>query len=103
MVTNPAAFEKEWYKWWDSLQPEWHVKGEDGKWETGEMYGGEWDDELMVWGPNGTLSIIAGLYFWGCTIADSLALRTKWEVAVNDVSWILEGLALYHEQFTKRR
>jgi hypothetical protein len=102
-VTNPAAFEKEWYKWWDSLQPEWRVKGEDGKWETGEMYGGKWDDELMVWGPNGTLSIIAGLYFWGCAIADSPALCTKWEVAVNDVSWILEGLALYHEQFTKRR
>ncbi|KAJ7479909.1 hypothetical protein FB451DRAFT_1002730, partial [Mycena latifolia] len=90
VVTNPMRYAKEWWGWWDSLQLEWRVKGDDGVWITSESYGGEWDDELMHWGPNGTLSVVAALYFWGCAVVNSQELREAWEVAVNDVAWILE-------------
>ncbi|KAJ7785393.1 hypothetical protein B0H14DRAFT_2244275, partial [Mycena olivaceomarginata] len=90
-VDKPGRFEAEWWAWWDSLQPEWRVRGEDGNWMSGEFGGeGEWDDMLLHWGQNGTLSIIAGLYFWGCAVMDQPELLGRWEVAVNDVAWILE-------------
>ncbi|KAJ7791600.1 hypothetical protein B0H14DRAFT_2244995, partial [Mycena olivaceomarginata] len=90
-VEKPERFEVEWWAWWDSLQPEWRVKGDDGTWVSGEFGGeGEWDNALLHWGPNGTLSIVAGLFFWGCAVVDQPELRARWEFAVNDVAWILE-------------
>ncbi|KAJ7458851.1 hypothetical protein FB451DRAFT_1009255, partial [Mycena latifolia] len=90
VVTDAVRYAKEWWGWWDSLQPDWRVKGEDGVWVVAETYGGEWDDKLLHWGPNRTLSVVAGLYFWGCAVVDSPELREKWEEAVNDVAWVLE-------------
>ncbi|KAJ7717078.1 hypothetical protein DFH07DRAFT_715076, partial [Mycena maculata] len=89
IVTKPREYKGIWWGWWDSLQPEWRKKGEDGTWEVGESYG-EWDDALLHWGPNGLLSVIASLYFWGCAVVDSPDLAKRWERAVNDVSWVLE-------------
>ncbi|KAJ7144888.1 hypothetical protein C8R43DRAFT_1130311 [Mycena crocata] len=72
-------------------------------WEVGGAYG-EWDNALLHWGPNGLLSVLAGLHFWGVALLDSTdGLRDDWEGAVNDVSWILEDLASFHEQFKGRR
>ncbi|KAJ6584540.1 hypothetical protein B0H19DRAFT_1058947 [Mycena capillaripes] len=46
--------------------------------------------------------VVAGLYFWGCAIVDLPDLQDNWEVAVQDVSWILEGLAAFHKKFKRR-
>ncbi|KAJ7484892.1 hypothetical protein B0H11DRAFT_1648010, partial [Mycena galericulata] len=91
-VTNVAAYAKGWWIWWDSLQPEWRTRDPDGMWKIHELYDGDWDDKLLHWGPNGTLSVVASLYFWGCAVIEAPESQDEWELAVNDVAWILEGL-----------
>ncbi|KAF8170607.1 hypothetical protein K438DRAFT_1613633, partial [Mycena galopus ATCC 62051] len=91
-VTNPAKFGKHWWTWWESFQPEWRVRAADGALVIRDSYG-EWDDNLLHWGLNGLLRMVAGLYFWGCAVSESPDLQDDWEAAVQDVSWILKGLA----------
>ncbi|KAJ6505488.1 hypothetical protein C8R45DRAFT_817264 [Mycena sanguinolenta] len=97
------ALELDFWKWWGSLQPEWRVKGANGSWVIGEEYGGEWEDALLHWGVNSTLSVVACLFFWGCAVCESSDLCARWETAVHDVAWILAGLAVFHEKFNKQR
>jgi hypothetical protein len=98
-VPNPKQYAVEWRTWWETLQPHWRVKGEDGKWVVGGVYGMEWGC-LFQWGVNGVLSILAALYFWGCTVIGSpnAELMCAWETEVQDVGWMLEGMALYYEK-----
>ncbi|KAJ6452135.1 hypothetical protein C8R47DRAFT_1229557 [Mycena vitilis] len=98
-ITDPVAFAASWWRWWGLLQPAWRTTDNDGKWVISESYDGEWDDKLLHWGPNGLLSVVAALYFWGCAVTDSPRLKDEWETAVQDASWILEGLAIFHEKF----
>ncbi|KAJ7631457.1 hypothetical protein DFH06DRAFT_1005162 [Mycena polygramma] len=100
--TDPERFEREFWEWWGTLQPTWRQKDGAGNWVITEEYGGEWEDALLHWGMNGTLSVIAALCFWGSAAVDSPEHRTRWEEAVNDVAWILEGLAVFHERFGHR-
>jgi hypothetical protein len=88
--------------WWGSLQPEWREKDADGSWSVARGYGGggrEWGP-LYQWGVNGVLSVVASLYFWGCSVPETG--RAEWEAAVNDVAWMFEGMATYYELFGKR-
>ncbi|KAJ7020768.1 hypothetical protein C8F04DRAFT_907597, partial [Mycena alexandri] len=67
-VADTARYGDEWYAWWDSLQPKWRTRDRTGNWKMGgdTEYGGdeEWG-YLDRPGPNGCLSVVAGLYFWG--------------------------------------
>ncbi|KAJ7105137.1 hypothetical protein C8R43DRAFT_1140927 [Mycena crocata] len=103
-VTNPTEYENEWQTWWNSLQPSWRKLDADGNWAMnayGEN-GREWGP-LYQWGVNGTLTIVASLYFWGCAVhATATAHRAQWEAAVIDVGWMLEGMATYYEKFNRR-
>ncbi|KAJ7711502.1 hypothetical protein B0H16DRAFT_1343728, partial [Mycena metata] len=100
-VPNPAQYERQWWAWWNSLQPVWRGKDADGDWSVAGAYGKEWDG-LLFWGQNGILSVVAALYFWGCAVQEDEECLRAWERAVNDVSWICEGLALFHESFKKK-
>ncbi|KAJ6525807.1 hypothetical protein DFH09DRAFT_936506, partial [Mycena vulgaris] len=104
-VEDAAAYAAQWQQWWDSLQPGWRKRDVDGRWATDGLYspdGKEWG-LLYRWGVNGKLSILASLYFWGCAVvADDGELHTDWEVAVNDVIWMVEGLATFYEMFKGR-
>ncbi|KAJ7165387.1 hypothetical protein C8R46DRAFT_1035961 [Mycena filopes] len=100
-VKNPTEYEKQFCAWWDSLQPAWRRRDSAGAWLVSEPYGKEWD-ALCCWGQNACLSIVAGLYFWGRAVDDSEQLLERWEMAVNDVAWVFEGLAIFHEAFKKR-
>ncbi|KAJ6447330.1 hypothetical protein C8R47DRAFT_999819, partial [Mycena vitilis] len=96
-IANVGKYAEEWYGWWDSMQPEWRRRGADGAWMVGgdTAYGGneEWG-YLDRPGPNGCLSIVASLYFWGVCDNQSAAQRARWQEAVEDVSWMLEGLEM---------
>ncbi|KAJ7149502.1 hypothetical protein C8R43DRAFT_1128495 [Mycena crocata] len=103
-VTNVKAYEKAWNAWWATLQPKWRKKDVDGAWSVIGGYGEdgkEWGP-LTRWGINGTLSIVASLYFWGQGVGDDNTHRIAWEAAVLDVAWMLEGLALFYEKFNRR-
>ncbi|KAJ7172868.1 hypothetical protein C8R43DRAFT_851000, partial [Mycena crocata] len=87
-VTDTVEYARVWQAWWDSLQPEWRVRGADGEWSVLHGYGttgNEWG-ALTVWGVNGILSIVASLFFWGRDGGES----SVWEAAVMDVTWMLE-------------
>ncbi|KAJ7758930.1 hypothetical protein DFH07DRAFT_741385 [Mycena maculata] len=103
-VANLALYAVEWQNWWDSLQPNWRSRGADGAWTVGTSYGKdgkEWG-HLLQWGVNGTLSIVASLYFWGCAVREDDVAKIRWETAVTDVGWMLEGLALYYEMWNRK-
>ncbi|KAJ7751468.1 hypothetical protein B0H14DRAFT_3513252 [Mycena olivaceomarginata] len=102
-VSEPAEFADTWYTWWDLLQPAWRRQEGDGVWSTSSYGEGgrEWGP-LYQWGVNGTLSIVASLYFWGCAVRGKEELRTRWEAALSDVVWMLEGMATYYEKFEKK-
>ncbi|KAJ7160678.1 hypothetical protein C8R43DRAFT_881334 [Mycena crocata] len=99
-VTNLDAYAKEWQGWWDSLQPKWRTRLEDGTWERPEEYSKKWDwDELWFPGQNGCASIVASLYFWGSAkqaLGGAGGWNEKnqslWEQALHDVVWMIEGL-----------
>ncbi|KAJ7819318.1 hypothetical protein B0H13DRAFT_1661437 [Mycena leptocephala] len=95
LVIDVERYADEWYGWWDSMQPEWRTRGQDKKWRVGgdTKYGGpeEWG-VLDRPGPNGCLSVVASLYFWGVCKDQPIAVQERWREAVEDVSWMLEGL-----------
>ncbi|KAJ7679522.1 hypothetical protein DFH06DRAFT_974721, partial [Mycena polygramma] len=94
-VPNVATLARQWDVWWNFLQPAWRVRGHDGKWMTGgeATYGADdaWG-RLDNPGPNGCLSVVACLYIWG-VYNKTESLRVRWLEAVQDVAWMLEGLA----------
>jgi hypothetical protein len=95
-VKNVAKYAAQWQQWWDILQPEWRRRDGEGNWLTGgeAEYGGDnqWC-ELDKPGPNGCLSVVAGLYIWGVCKDQPDDVKAHWTEAVQDVAWILEGLA----------
>ncbi|KAJ7836828.1 hypothetical protein B0H13DRAFT_1651900, partial [Mycena leptocephala] len=103
-VTDPHVYAALWQQWWDSLQPSWRKKETDGRWSV-EAYGEagrEWGP-LYQWGVNGTLSILASLYFWGRAVSSGEQSELEvWEAAVLDVTWMMEGMATYYELFKRR-
>jgi hypothetical protein len=101
-VKKVQQYEKEWWGWWNTLQPAWREKDAEGSWVVGGAYGKEWDS-VGYWGENGVLSVVASLYFWGCAVQDGGVGLDRWEDVVNDVSWVFEGLALFYEAFKKRK
>jgi hypothetical protein len=97
-VPDPVLYAKEWKTWWDFLQPKWRVRGSDERWTVGGPYGSDWE-ELFQWGVNGVVSLLAALYFWGSAISESPdeTHTLSWLSEVEDVGWMLEGLASYYE------
>ncbi|KAJ7448467.1 hypothetical protein B0H11DRAFT_1744237 [Mycena galericulata] len=99
-IKDLEDYAKRWSAWWDSLQPEWRTRGPDGQWATGVEYGEDWS-KLWFPGQNGMSSVVASLYFWGSSSKamgiDGVSVwngeeMEKWERAVQDVVWMVEGL-----------
>ncbi|KAJ6449021.1 hypothetical protein C8R47DRAFT_999333 [Mycena vitilis] len=94
-IKNAGAYAEVWATWWDSMQPKWRRRGSDGKWRFGgdEKYGGPEDWGVLDRpGPNGCLSVVGSLFFWGVCEDQSAAVKARWLEAVEDVAWMLEGL-----------
>ncbi|KAJ7834676.1 hypothetical protein B0H13DRAFT_1446437, partial [Mycena leptocephala] len=90
-IKNVQQYAEEWSRWWDFLQPPWRRRGRDGNLVTGgdATYGGdnEWGS-LDKPGPNGCLSLVAGLYFWGVCKDQPDDMKQRWILAVQDVAWM---------------
>ncbi|KAJ7846660.1 hypothetical protein B0H13DRAFT_1646553 [Mycena leptocephala] len=97
-VRDLEGYGKIWSTWWDSLQPAWRTKEADGRYSIGTEYGEDWG-VLAIPGQNGSLTVVAGLYFWGsarrtpASVPDGM--QEEWEAAVLDVAWMLEGLEMW--------
>ncbi|KAJ7642644.1 hypothetical protein DFH06DRAFT_999518 [Mycena polygramma] len=93
-----------WQKWWDSLQPKWRKRAKDGRWSMDEKYDGQDWGPLYHWGVNGVLNVVASLCFWGrCVVAKQVESDVRaWEVAVDDVTWLMENMATYYERFNRK-
>ncbi|KAJ7715981.1 hypothetical protein B0H16DRAFT_1339399 [Mycena metata] len=94
-VDSLDTFVKEWNGWWDSMQPEWRERNRQGRWRIDPPYRKEWDwGVLETYGVNGILSVVAGIDFWGVAVLseDDEDQTARWDNAVQDVVWVLEGL-----------
>ncbi|KAJ7755925.1 hypothetical protein B0H16DRAFT_1458450 [Mycena metata] len=107
-LADLATYAVGWQLWRDLLQPEWRTKDKGRRWHMVHDFGVRSRRQRHVGpvvqvGVNGTLTIVASLYFCGLGVqaADTNA-QGVWEKAVVDVGWILEGLALFYEKFNRK-
>ncbi|KAJ7025313.1 hypothetical protein C8F04DRAFT_1191583 [Mycena alexandri] len=93
VVNNVGKYVQEWDRWWGGLQPKWRRRDRDGNLMAGGEvgYGDNWG-VLCRAGPNGCLSVVASLYLWGTGQKQTPELQERWRGAVQDVTWMLEGL-----------
>ncbi|KAJ7983071.1 hypothetical protein DFH06DRAFT_977918, partial [Mycena polygramma] len=92
-ISNVEEYVERWNAWWDFIQPSWRKRDAAG-WKIHEAYDEKWDwGTLAMKGPNGVLNLVASLYFWGAAARGDLIRRAKFEAAVQDVLWMLEGVA----------
>ncbi|KAJ7938256.1 hypothetical protein B0H13DRAFT_1587916 [Mycena leptocephala] len=95
-----AVFGPAWWQWWAKVQPSWHVKdrGRPNRFlrdtypdadATSEPWAG-----MRHPGPNGALSFVATLYWWGMAVeeAGEAEDRESWAEAVREVKWMVTGL-----------
>lgn len=72
-INDTKAYEKLHCHWWTLVQ---------------RKAGGDWK-ELRLPGPNGILSVLASLFYWGSAVRESRKSCKKWEAAVEDCIKVL--------------
>lgn len=87
-IKNIASFSTEFNTWWTSLQPDWRSNGPNAV----LLRDGEDWECLRRPGINGLLSVIAGLFFWGCAVQKLHNTNVAWLEAVDDVSYSITQL-----------
>jgi len=94
IVEDIMTFSTRWWQWWSGMQPPWRKKS--GARLIGcDQYGDEWAT-LSISGPNGFLSVVATLRWWGDALSSSdEEFKKDWQEAVKDVVWIMTGLYPY--------
>ena len=83
-----GVFEESFWSWWIALQPDWR-KIEKGT--TSRTVEGNWD-AIDKPGTNGLASVIAALFFWGFRLGNNLDTHSSWNLARDDVAWVIQQL-----------
>jgi len=105
---SPAVYEVKFWTWWRGLQPDWQtnsLESEDNVVTPMHLVPGVGEDWecLRCLGPNGLLSVLAALLFWGKMVytlpmagfraeENFNAAEKAWELAAEDVRVVLMGL-----------
>jgi len=89
-ITDMAHYEDCWWNWWHHLQPV-SRKGSDGKWLKKVDNGEEWKN-IKKGGPSGFFIIMLTLSWW----LKLSGMGEKFQVAVDDVVWVLDQLTGAH-------
>ncbi|KAJ6447702.1 hypothetical protein C8R45DRAFT_948411 [Mycena sanguinolenta] len=94
VVANIVLHVDQWDTWWSKIQPGWRERDANGRWHVDAAYNMTRDwGKVECYGVNWLLSAVGTLYFWGvATRFGPEEQRVRWEQAVNDVVWVLEGL-----------
>ncbi|THU77774.1 hypothetical protein K435DRAFT_812150 [Dendrothele bispora CBS 962.96] len=99
-VINAVEYQETFVKWYESLQPEWRVQGQDTRWIRNESDSENDWEELCTSGKNGVMNIVAGLYYWyhGINMMKDDGFRAKqakqaaleeWKYFVDDFTYVL--------------
>ncbi|KAJ3982310.1 hypothetical protein F5890DRAFT_1415958, partial [Lentinula detonsa] len=96
------GFAERMWLWWLHLQPKWRELGQDLRPLPVEQFGDDWR-LLDVHGINGWLSLLAGLRWWGESLAklDSSERNSRsndWLALIADMCKMLEGLTMYKQK-----
>jgi hypothetical protein len=86
-ISDPAHFEKQFRRWWLTIQPEWRVS--NGK--LVKDMEGDWDS-LRRPGKNGLLSVLAALFYWGLSVKNKSGAKKAWKRAVEDFQAVFHHL-----------
>ncbi len=95
MISKPNVYAAQWQRWWKAINPDWcyPIKGN----QLARKESGDWEC-LQVGGPNGTVSIVASLWFWRERTPDTSPALQSWQNAVKDVSYALQEALLFKER-----
>ncbi|KAJ7061108.1 hypothetical protein C8F01DRAFT_1252747 [Mycena amicta] len=89
-VGNESLYGRQWWAWWNKTQPGWReIENDCPKRE--ERNGRPWG-AMVAPGKNGILSVLASLYWWGGSLRRVGSATQSWMDALEDVTWVLEGL-----------
>ncbi|KIL55516.1 hypothetical protein M378DRAFT_182211 [Amanita muscaria Koide BX008] len=87
-IIKPADYILSWRQWWLSLQPDWRVK--DATWPPShEIPVGCHLSNVAYAGPNGFFLVLLTLSWWGRLVVDGLVDSAEFEMAIDDVLWVL--------------
>ncbi|PPQ97109.1 hypothetical protein CVT26_001077 [Gymnopilus dilepis] len=91
-VFDVEEFGTHFWTWWSNLQPTWRKITAN---TTAREVDGGWD-ALDKPGGNGWPSIVAALFFWGRRLGGARVEGVSWDIAVDDVCWVLSELHRRH-------
>ncbi|KAK0497916.1 hypothetical protein EDD18DRAFT_1104419 [Armillaria luteobubalina] len=87
----PANFSNELCRWWNAMQPKWCQN------ETGALplpvYDRSLDRTLRKGGPNGIVTVLVGLMWWGQGTLEANE-RTLWTVMVMDIRMCIQAMVV---------
>jgi hypothetical protein len=93
-----SVFDAAWWRWWAKIQPSWRLKDNRRpdrflRDSYPEVTATNWATMCFP-GPNGALSFVATLYWWGMAVEErgEREDRESWVEAVREVKWVLKGL-----------
>ncbi|KAA1479566.1 hypothetical protein DENSPDRAFT_743101, partial [Dentipellis sp. KUC8613] len=88
---NMETFSKEFWVWWQNLQPEGRVVSPRGCAKDG--FEPDWE-KVSCRGKNGMISVVVSLAWWGekASASGSEQDITSWKAAVADVAWVLRAV-----------
>lgn len=87
-ILKPADYIIMWRQWWLSLQPDWRLEGVSWP-PSREIPEGGHMSTVACSGPNGFFLVLLSLSWWGKLVADGLADSTEFEMAIDDVFFVL--------------
>ncbi|KAJ7029086.1 hypothetical protein C8F04DRAFT_923292, partial [Mycena alexandri] len=85
-IIDTFSFAVRWWKWWESINPEWRVRKEGRLLREGE---GSWDSVAQT-GPNGMLNVLICLRWWYDALKGDEGAMDDWKEALADVEWALK-------------
>jgi len=83
-ISNGSRYGEDWLAWWHAIQPNTRHIGDTDALSKGDL------SKVVVYGPNGLLSVIKALSWWRGSIKQVSDI-SKWHDAVSDVSFIVKA------------
>ncbi|KAK7027826.1 hypothetical protein R3P38DRAFT_3190954 [Favolaschia claudopus] len=95
-IADMDTFARDWWKWWGGLQPKWRTRREDDPTRFQRVSYPERTQEnwaaLHNPGPNGVMTVMGSLLWWGKSAKQGKVDREPWAEAVEDLIWVLTEL-----------